>query len=63
MKAWMGVAAIAVWAAVLTVSGTAMARDARQLVPIRPDPVAPNVWQAASTAIPWRSAAATATTA
>ena len=41
MKAWMYVAAIAALAAVLTVSGTAMARDARQLVPIRPDPGSP----------------------
>jgi len=41
MKAWMDVAAIAALAAVLTVSGTAMARDARQLVPIRPDPGSP----------------------
>ena len=41
MKAWMDVAAIAALAAVLTVSGTAIARDARQLVPIRADPGSP----------------------
>ena len=38
MKTWTDVAAIAALVAVLTVSSTAMARDASQLVPIRPDP-------------------------
>lgn len=41
MKTWTDVAAIAALVAVLTVSSTAMARDASQLVPIRPDPSSP----------------------